>query len=139
DRRGHYSMNGLNTAHYLVEFEPCSFESALAGQLRAGTVKVVAGHSVRGVNAALRAGGSVSGAVRYSRGSMTHPAPGTCIEVLPLGKLSVGAFSIATNGGKYVATNLLPGSYKVLFGDPGCSADAPTSSAGLSGVIKVAS
>jgi len=127
DRRGDYAITGLNTDRYQVEFDPCSPGNALAGQIRAGQVHVVAGQTVRGINARVQVGGSVSGMVTASptvHGPLV-PAVGACVEVLPTTATALGSATISVAGGNYQATNLAPGKYVVYFGDPFCSSDSP--------------
>lgn len=140
DRRGNYVLNGLSTGNYLVEFAPCSFESALAGQIKTGTVHVVAGHEVRGVRETLQVGGSIAGATRFlGLPAASRAAPGTCVEVLPLRPANLGTEAFTSNGGSYVATNLAPGPYQVVFGDPACSSDEPSLVQRTSSVVYVTS
>ncbi len=138
DRRGHYFVDGLGTGQYILEYLPCSGESALAGQVRSGSVHVIAGQAVHNVNEQLSVGGSVSGvaSVRLLNGH-TMPAPGTCVDLLPLSQTATGSQAFALAGGSFVATNLLAGKYEILAGDPSCSSNAPTLSATLSGPVSV--
>jgi hypothetical protein len=125
DRTGHYVVPGLSTGNYLVQFEPCLPESALASQLRPGQVHVVAGHAVSGINERLTVGGTVSGVVKAQTAHGVQPAPGSCVELFPTDPSQVGLIGFATNGGAYSVTGLAAGSYVAYFGDPGCSSDAP--------------
>jgi len=140
DRRGRYLVDGLSAGRYILEFDPCSGESGLAGQIRAGRVHVVAGQAVHNINEQIKLGGSVSG-VTSARlpGGSTQPAPGTCVELLPLSQRASAALTFATGGGSYLATNLAAGKYEILAGDPFCSSDSPTLTARLSGPVEVAS
>jgi len=137
DRRGDYSVDGLSTGRYSVAFVPCSFESALAGQVRAGAVSVVAGHTVHGISEQVQVGGSVSGVVSSAASGHGKAAPGTCVEVEPLFRTGLASLAVAGPGGTYLATNLAPGRYRVLFADPGCSNNSPSLSASLSGEVTV--
>ena len=140
DRRGHYLVDGLSTGSYILEFDPCSFESGLAGQIRAGRVHVVAGQAVHNINEQIKRGGSVSGVTSvHLQGGNTQPAPGTCVDILPLSQTASATQTFATGGGSYVATNLAAGKYEILAGDPSCSSNSPTLSARLSGPVQVAS
>ncbi len=139
DRAGRYAVDGLSTGRYFVEFDPCFGESALAGQIRVGQLHVMAGQSVHGINEQLRLGGSVSGVTKVSVHGGTRPAPGTCVEVLPLSQTATGSLTFSGQGGKYLATNLAPGSYEILAGVPGCSSDVPTLSARSFGPVQVVS
>ncbi|HEX5189528.1 MAG TPA: carboxypeptidase regulatory-like domain-containing protein [Streptosporangiaceae bacterium] len=140
DRRGRYLVDGLSTGRYIVEFDPCSGESALAGQIRAGRLQLVAGHAVNNVNEQLGLGGSVSGVTSASlAGGHVRPEPGTCVEALPLSPTAPAALSFAFDGGSYQVTHLAAGKYEILAGDPSCSSNAPALSAKLSAPVQVTS
>jgi hypothetical protein len=139
DRRGHYLVDGLSTGRYILEFDPCSGESALAGQIRASEVHAVAGQAVHNVNAQMTLGGSVSGVTSMRLpGGRAKAAPGTCVEVLPLSPTASASETFSENGGSYLATNLAAGKYEILAGDPSCSSNSPALSARLSGPVQVA-
>jgi hypothetical protein len=126
DRRGRYLVDGLSTGSYIVEFDPCSAESGLAGQIRAGRVHLTAGQSVHNVNEQVALGGSVSGVMSVRLpGGKTNPAPGTCVIVLPLSQTASATLAFAEGGGSYLATNLAAGKYEILAGDPSCSSNSP--------------
>ncbi len=138
DRRGRYLVDGLSTGRYILEFDQCAGESALAGRIRAGRLHLVAGQAVHNVNEQMTLGGSVSG-VTSARlpGGHVKPEPGTCVEVLPLSSTATGSLTFALDGGSYQATNLAAGKYEILTGDPSCSSNAPALSAKLSGPVQV--
>ena len=75
DRRGRYSIDGLSTGRYVLEFEPCIGGTALATQVKASRVHVVAGHVVRSVNEQLVLGGSISGTTSAILPGGSKPAP----------------------------------------------------------------
>jgi len=137
DRRGRYTVNSLSSGNYIVEFDPCSFESALAGQIRSSRVHIVAGRSVRGINEQLGLGGTVSGVTSVRLADGSRPAPGTCVEVLPLSRTASAFGTISLQGGQYQATNLAPGRYEILAGDPRLLSDEPSLAAGTSGPVQV--
>jgi Carboxypeptidase regulatory-like domain len=139
DRHGFYKVTGLSTDRYIVEFEPCSFESALAGQVKAGSLQIVAGKTVHRVDERVQVGGSIAGVAKYrSAGGAIKAAPGTCVEVLPTSLTGLGEITFSGPGGSYDATNLAPGTYQVLFGQPNCSSDAPQLTARFSAQVGVA-
>jgi hypothetical protein len=125
DRTGHYVVPGLTTGSYQVEFTPCLPESALATQVRPGTVRVVTGMRVGGINERMSVGGSVSGVVTAQTAHGATPAPGSCVELLPTTPNGVGTVTIAGAGGTYSVAGLAQGSYLAFFGDPVCSFDSP--------------
>ena len=138
DRRGHYLVDGLSTGSYILEFDPCSGESALAGHVRAGRLHLVAGQAMHNINEQMTLGGSVSGVTSaHLPGGQTKPEPGTCIEALPLSSTGSAALSFALDGGSYQVTNLAAGQYEILAGDPFCSSNAPALSATLSAPVHV--
>ncbi len=138
DRRGHYLVDGLSTGRYILEFDPCTGESALAGQIRAGRLHLVAGQAVHDVNEQLRLGGSVSGVISARLpGGQVKPEPGTCVEILPLSPTASGFLTFAFDGGSYQATSLAAGKYEIVAGDPSCSSNAPSLSAKLSAPVQV--
>jgi hypothetical protein len=136
DRRGRYSIDGLSTGQYTLEFDPCIGGTALAGQIKAG-VHVVAGHVVRSVNEQIGLGGSISGTTSAILAGGPKPAPGTCIDALPLSPTASGSITFSFQGGNFTATNLAPGQYVLLAGDPSCSSNAPSLSARVSSTIQV--
>jgi hypothetical protein len=140
DRSGHYLVDGLSSGRYILEFDPCAFESGLAGQIRPGRLHVRAGRTVHSVNEQIKVGGSVSGvtSVRLP-GGRTKSAPGTCVELLPLSTTASAAVVISLGGGSYLVPNLAPGKYQMLAGVPSCTSNAPTTTAQLSGPVSVTS
>lgn len=137
DRRGRYLVDGLSTGRYIMEFDPCSGGSALAGQIRSGRLAIVAGRSVHGVNVQLGLSGSVSGAVSVRLPGGTPRAPGACIEAIPVSGNGSAVQTFTFQRGRYLATNLAPGSYEIIAGNPACSSAAPSLSAGASAPVQV--
>jgi uncharacterized protein YegP (UPF0339 family) len=114
-KTGRYSIDALNTGTYTVEYIPCG-GGTLAGQVK--TVRVTAGRHLASVNAALVAGGQVSGLVQA--GAPARGQAGVCVEVLPLAASGLGAGVQTEAGGTFTVGSLLPGSYQVLFADQAC-------------------
>jgi hypothetical protein len=130
DARGSYRIFGLNAGRYHVfvyAYAPYCEQGSenLASRSLPGSVRVTAGHLTKGVDGSLSQGGSIAGRVTGPGG---HGVPGACVEAFPL---PGGAQSYGTTGrfGKYLLSSLVPGRYKVLLGEPGCS-DGPANLAG---------
>jgi Carboxypeptidase regulatory-like domain len=118
NRSGSYRIASLNTGSYTLEFLPCNGGRAnLAAQVRARPVHVTAGRAVAGINAALVAGGSISGSVRG--GSPVTAQPGICVDAVSVHG-NVSSESITLAGGAYTIGNLPPGTYRVFIGDAAC-------------------
>ncbi len=116
DSAGHYTVGGLHTGDYKVQFWHSSYVAEWWDDKTnfgaANTVAVVQGADTPGINAALAVGGSISGTV-------TDEATG-----LPLQGVNVAAFSptggwvnSASTGadGTYTIGGLPTGDYKIRF------------------------
>ena len=121
-RSGRYKMVGLRAGRYRIEIFPSCFGPAMnlhpvtlrySVQLAQGQVKA-------GVNAVLRAGGSIAGLVTATDAAAV---PGACVEAFQIPGGVAGETSTDAHG-QYGFTGLTPGRYKVEFGDPTCSDDA---------------
>jgi hypothetical protein len=118
---GTYRITGLNTGSYQIQIIPdCAGEQPkLAGLTLRRTVRVTQGKVTSGINAALRVGGygSISGRVT---GPGAQAEPGSCVEFFqqPGGLQDV---EDTDADGKYTATGLAPGRYKVEFNAAECS------------------
>jgi hypothetical protein len=89
------------------------------------------------VNEQIGLGGSISGTTSAILPGGPKLAPGTCIDVLPLSPTASGSITFSFQGGSFTATNLAPGQYVLLAGDPSCSSNAPSLSARVSSPIQV--
>jgi protocatechuate 3,4-dioxygenase beta subunit len=118
-RAGRYRLTGLSTGRWSLTFTPCSSRSDLALVNRPGTVRVAAPHTVTGVDIRLPLGGSVSGRVTSKSGG--KPLGGVCVILAPV--KAIGGFSFASTDahGRYEATQLQAGSYRVYIADPSCN------------------
>jgi hypothetical protein len=114
---GTYTIPGLNSGRYAIEFAPCLTNQNLATVT--GNVLVTAPHATS-VNATMKPGGSIAGTV--TAGSASGPdVSGTCVEVYS-GKSAVPVDTVFTGlDGSYLATGLPVGTYQVYFGDPQCN------------------
>lgn len=89
-------------------------------QKRPTTVRVIAGRTTRGIDAALQRGGQISGTVRSQSGK---PLPGVCIFAY-LGTHGLGNGSSSGRNGRYEIHSLFPGKYTVHFSADGVCGDA---------------
>ncbi len=125
-KTGTYTMIGVSTGSYTVEFGPCGPAQNLVTVIK--HTRVVAPRATTGVDATLVAGGSVSGVVTTAGPTPTQVA-NECVEVISANPNNAGgvAFTgyVSGFGGSYLATGIAPGKYKVYFGDPECSAGPP--------------
>jgi Carboxypeptidase regulatory-like domain len=118
-RAGTYTIRALASGRYSVEFEPCGSQNLITALTR---VRVIAPHVKTGVNATLRPGGSISGAVTASS---AQPVSDSCVEAYRTGSAALAGFSYTDLDGSYLMTGLTAGSYQVYFGDPRCVFAAP--------------
>ena len=112
---GSYSISGLGTGRYFVEFEPCN-DGNLVSVFATATVH--APRATTGINGTLVAGGSVAGTVTTA-GQSSMPISFMCVDVLSSNPSNPGGLGETALDGTYLTTGLAPGSYKVLF-DPTC-------------------
>jgi len=129
---GTYSLTGLSADSYTIEFDPtCNGIDASAdiAQSTAQPVALGAGAAVTGINAALIAGGSISGTVTDA--ADPSGLAGVCVTALSADGGTGSGTATTADDGTYTITNLPPDSYTVEF-DPTCggsieSTDAPQS------------
>lgn len=127
--RGGYRFWGLPTGGYRLLFEPsCRHASTYLPQWyrnkqsfrKATPVRVRVGHSVAGIDARLKTGGSISGIVRF-KSSSGKALRGICVDAT-LGNVETGTDSFTTTGagGRYLIQGLPAGTYTVQF-STGCN------------------
>ncbi len=115
---GHYTIEGLATGNYQLLFAPCDGQN-LVTITRPGTVHVTAPRVTTHINAALPAGGTVSGTVLGGSPTAT-PQEGVCVDIVPTNPNGTYGEAVTAADGTYTATGLPTGSYQVLLGDPTC-------------------
>jgi hypothetical protein len=119
--QGRYRIIGLNSGRYRITVTTtggCQEDHEnLASATLPGEVRVRGGSVTSGVDGSLGQGGSIAGAVSDPGG---HAVPGACVEVFAPRAGLEAATSTEANG-RYLASGLTPGRYKVLLGDPSCS------------------
>jgi hypothetical protein len=118
---GEYTMRGLAAGSYKVEFSP-GFESSLnyvtqyydgqSSPASATPVTVTQGSVTPGIDAALEAGGEITGTVTDATTHVDLPN----IAVLAIGASEAsGGFAITNTSGQYTIQGLATGSYKLEF------------------------
>jgi hypothetical protein len=112
-RDGRYSINALNTGRYSLLTSNCNGTSATAASVPLPAVRVTAPRTVRAPEAAIPAGGSISGVVRA--GSPPAGQGNVCVEAAPLSASAISGFASTADSGRYVLTNLAAGRYRVYF------------------------
>ncbi|HEY1616780.1 MAG TPA: carboxypeptidase-like regulatory domain-containing protein [Streptosporangiaceae bacterium] len=129
-RSGTYRLAGLPTGRYKVYFAPyCTGRSANylpqwwknhASYRKANPISVRVGQTISGINAALTAGGEITGTVRLGSSSGL-PLAGMCVLALTGSDTDPSLDLVASRkNGRYTINAVLPGRYSVQF-DPGCN------------------
>ena len=126
NRNGYYHVHGLNSGEYELFVTGCAnsptaLANTLASEVVPQLVHVTAPKVTGGVVSDVPAGATISGSV------LSSPADaqaGACAEAM---QTSGFGFNQSNTGldGTFSITNLPPGDYQVLFGDPGCSDSEP--------------
>ena len=120
-KTGTYTLApGLPTGNYAIEFTPCGNRNLITVLASA---HVTAPHATTGVDATLRAGGSIAGVVT-AKSPSGQPVADACVEVVSSNPANAGGFGFTGPDGSYLATGLAAGTYQVFFGDPLCSLSA---------------
>jgi hypothetical protein len=116
-KAGTYTIFGLGSGRYSVEFSPCGGQNLVTVVAQA---RVKAPRATTGVNATLQAGGSISGAVTAGSAPSGPAVSGICVEVYS--GTSAEPVDTVTTGmdGSYLATGLPVGTYELYFNDPQC-------------------
>jgi hypothetical protein len=118
---GTYTISGLPTGNYAIEFSPCDNRNLVAVLAYA---RVRAPHATTGIDATLKAGGSIAGVVTATSPS-GQPVADACVEVVSNDPNNLGGFGFTGPDGSYLATGLAAGTYQVFFGDPLCFLTMP--------------
>ncbi|MHB1433577.1 MAG: carboxypeptidase regulatory-like domain-containing protein, partial [Streptosporangiaceae bacterium] len=115
--RGDYTITGLDPGSYRVTFGGC-YGTRYASSGHRGLVRVGPRQRVRGINAALAAGGAIEG--RVLGGPHAVDQPGICVDAIPVTGTGVELLGVTGVGGRYRIGSLAPGTYRIYFGDPAC-------------------
>ena len=123
---GTYTITGLAAGSYDVQFSASGFcgggnyatewYNNQTSQFSANTVAVTAGSTTGSINAAMAAGGSISGKVTAAAGGAD--LAGICVNANPTGGGGSSGATTAADG-TYTITGLAAGSYDVQFSN-GC-------------------
>ena len=114
-RAGTYTIAGLNSGRYTIEFAPCGNQNLVTVF---GHATVTAPHATKGVNAVMHPGGSIAGTV--TEGPSGPPVAGTCVEVYSGSSAEPAEAVFTGSDGSYLVKGLQVGTYEVYFGDPQC-------------------
>ena len=117
---GTYTIRGLASGKYTVEFYPCNRPQNYLSQwfhnkatsANATPVTVVAGGSPASASASLLTGGGITGKVTAASGGA--PLSTVCVEASPLDTESY-AYATTASDGTYAIVGLATGSYRVVF------------------------
>jgi Carboxypeptidase regulatory-like domain len=115
-KTGKYTVTGLNSDVYTVEFVPCSTTENRVSVL--ATARVRAPKATTGVNAVLAPGGSLSGTLTAAPSGAA--VQGECVEAISTSPTNPGGIGYSGLGGKYTVIGLAKGTYQVFVADPEC-------------------
>lgn len=115
--RGRYTIKGLASSVYQIIFAGCD-GGPYVQQVRKRLVRVGIRGAVRGIDAELTLGGSISGVVLG--GLPVVAQPGICVDAVPVAGAGVELGATTGRGGRYRIGQLAPGRYQVLFGAVAC-------------------
>jgi Carboxypeptidase regulatory-like domain len=120
---GTYSINGLPSGKYIVDFASCSsvayanqWYKGEASEAKATKVPVTAGKTTGSINATMSLTGKISGKVTRPGGI---GEPDVCVEATPASGGATSGFATTGTGGAYTMSDLNPGSYSIEF-EPDC-------------------
>ena len=122
---GRYRADALNTGTYELLISACGSTTDLASVQLARKIRVSAPRTVRGVNAALPAGGTISGRITSPGGAGLSSV---CVESDPVRGGGLAGFTTTGSDGRYALPGLEPGPYRVFFDT---TADCDSSQDGL--------
>jgi hypothetical protein len=123
---GHYLLTEEPPGVYTVKFAYCPALSPPLAPAEKTGVRISATRPVRGVNAVMRPGASISGTVLggVEGGGAPTPAAGVCVEAAPKSGIGVATTAVTGANGHYDLTGLAAGTYSLLFTDY-CNGGAP--------------
>jgi hypothetical protein len=113
DAAGHYVIKGLPSAAYEIEFWSGEIEQNLLTQYYPGLVYVAHQQEVTGIDAALQAGGQISGTVRAAATGAPLGGVDTCI--VEADEAWASACLKTPASGRYRFYGIPTGTYKIVF------------------------
>ncbi len=139
-RDGSYSVSGLAPGRYAVVFTPCGRDQSYAEQwyrekpsrASATAVTVSAGRATRHINAALRAGGTITGQVRS--GATGKPLKNVCV-ILADSKNQLTNLAGTNSAGQYRLSHVAAGQWKLELSQ--CQAENPSAAGIVRGGYRV--
>jgi hypothetical protein len=123
---GRYILTEAPLGSYTVKFAYClTLSPSLAPAEKTG-VRISSTRPVRGLDAVLRPGASISGTVLggVEGGGPPAPAAGVCVEATPKSGNGVATVAVTGASGRYDLSGLAAGKYSLLFTDY-CDGGAP--------------
>lgn len=123
NRSGKYVVTGLNSSTYRLYLGSCGKVHVIPRVTSA--LRAIAGKTVAGPAVAMRTyqPGAISGCVAIARSSR-NAASGACVAAMAvhrgLADSLANGFGTVGRGGFYRITGLVPGKYRVFFGDSLC-------------------
>jgi protocatechuate 3,4-dioxygenase beta subunit len=119
DSQGRYSIPGLGTGRYPLNFAPCGTAAPNLGSISIpGQVQVTAPRTST-INVRLKPGGSISGTV-LGGSHGTRPLDYACILAVPDNPDNSRQVANADLKGRYLLRGLAPGTYRIYFSDVFC-------------------
>src|SRR5207248_444994 len=120
---GHYSIAGLATDSYSVQFSDCGgtgyvtqFYNNQSSFSSANPVSVTAGATTANINAAMVLGGTITGTVT-DNAATPAPLANICVDAMPSIVGGSGGFAQTDASGSYTIVGLATASYSVQFSD----------------------
>lgn len=116
-KTGAYTIDGLNSGRYVVQYAPC--DQSVNLQTATRIVRVTATAKTSGINIVLHAGGSISGTVATGTPTAT-PIGAICVQAYSTRPVAFANSGFTGTDGNYVVTGLKAGTYALYFNDPTC-------------------
>jgi len=117
---GIYSMVGLPTDDYRIEFVQCGYRNNVVGEFydneqtlaQAEQIAVTAGSDTPDIDAELKTAGTISGSVTNSSGD---PQDGIQVQAFDFEGNEAGSHTVSSSDGEYQIVGLATGEYRLEF------------------------